>query len=134
MASELIGAGWAFPMRTSPTGGIALVDGTQELDEAIRIILGTAPGERPMRPEFGCGIHDLVFASPDASTAGRIAHEVRVALLRWEPRIEVLDVDIGFEAADQGVLLIDIRYRPVRSNDPRNLVFPFYAIPQEPPR
>jgi phage baseplate assembly protein W len=134
MASELIGAGWAFPLRTDATGHFALVDGTQELDEAIRLILGTAPGERPMRPEFGCGIHDLVFSSPDASTAGRIAHEVRVALLRWEPRIEVLDVDIGFEAADQGVLLIDIRYQPARSNDPRNLVFPFYVIPEEPPR
>jgi phage baseplate assembly protein W len=134
MASELIGAGWAFPLRTDATGHFALVDGTQELDEAIRLILGTAPGERPMRPEFGCSIHDLVFSSPDASTAGRIAHEVRVALLRWEPRIEVLDVDIGFEAADQGVLLIDIRYQPARSNDPRNLVFPFYVIPEEPPR
>ena len=134
MASELIGAGWAFPLRTDATGHFALVDGTQELDEAIRLILGTAPGERPMRPEFGCGIHDLVFASPDASTAGRIAHEVRVALIQWEPRIEVLDVDIGFEAADQGVLLIDIRYQPARSNDPRNLVFPFYVIPEEPPR
>src|SRR5690606_15038312 len=102
MASELAGAGWAFPLRTDAPARIALADGTQELDEAIRIILGTAAGERPMRPEFGCGIHDLVFASPDANTAGRIAHEVRVALLRWEPRIEVLDVDIGFEAADQG--------------------------------
>ncbi len=59
---------------------------------------------------------------------------MRVALLRWEPRIEVLDVDIGFEAADQGVLLIDIRYQPARSNDPRNLVFPFYVIPEEPAR
>lgn len=132
MASELIGAGWAFPLRTDATGRIALVDGTQELDEAIRIILGTAPGERPMRPEFGCGIHDLVFASPDASTAGRVAHEVRVALLRWEPRIEVLDVDVRFDAVEQGVLLIDIRYQPARSNDPRNLVFPFYVIPEEP--
>jgi Bacteriophage baseplate protein W len=134
MASELIGAGWAFPLRTDATGHFALVEGTQELDEAIRLVLGTAPGERPMRPEFGCGIHDLVFASPDASAAGRIAHEVRVALLRWEPRIEVLDVEIGFEAADRGVLLIDIRYQPARSNDPRNLVFPFYVIPEEPPR
>lgn len=132
MASELIGAGWAFPLRTDATGRIALVDGTQELDEAIRIVLGTAPGERPMRPEFGCGIHDLVFASPDASTAGRVAHEVRVALLRWEPRIEVLDVDVRFDAVEQGVLLIDIRYQPARSNDPRNLVFPFYVIPEEP--
>ena len=79
-------------------------------------------------------VHDLVFATPDSSTAGRVAHEVRVSLLRWEPRIEVLDVDIGFEAADQGVLLIDIRYQPARSNDPRNLVFPFYVIPEEPAR
>jgi Bacteriophage baseplate protein W len=134
MASELIGAGWAFPLRTDATGQFALVGGTQELDESIRLILGTAPGERPMRPEFGCGIHDLIFASPDAATAGRIAHEVRVALLRWEPRIEVLDVDVGFEAADEGVLFIDIRYQPARSNDPRNLVFPFYVIPEESPR
>ena len=86
-----------------------------------------------MRPEFGCGIHDLIFATPDSSTAGRVAHEVRVALLRWEPRIEVLGVEVGFEAMDQGALLIDIQYQAARSNDPRNLVFPFYTIPTEEP-
>ena len=132
--TEIIGSGLAFPLQVDRRGGIALARDEQDIDQAIQLILGTAPGERPMRPEFGCGIHDLVFASPDASTAGRIAHEVRIALLRWEPRIEVLDVDIGFEAADDGVLLIDIRYQPARSNDPRNLVFPFYVIPEEPAR
>ena len=131
MSSEFIGRGWAFPLRTDATGRIGLVDGTQELEEAIRLILGTAPGERPMRPDFGCGIHDLVFSAPDATTAGRIAHEVRTSLLRWEPRIEVLGVDVSYEAMDQGALLIDIRYQPARSNDPRNLVFPFYVIPEE---
>jgi phage baseplate assembly protein W len=131
MSSEFIGRGWAFPLRTDATGRIGLVDGGQELEEAIRLILGTAPGERPMRPEFGCGIHDLVFATPDSSTAGRVAHEVRVSLLRWEPRIEVLGVDVSFEAMDQGALLIDIQYQAARSNDPRNLVFPFYVIPEE---
>ena len=132
MSSEFIGRGWAFPLRTDATGRIGLVDGAQELEEAIRLILGTAFGERPMRPDFGCGIHDLVFASPDASTAGRITHEVRMSLARWEPRIEVLGVDVSFEAMDQGALLIDIQYQAARSNDPRNLVFPFYVIPEEP--
>ena len=132
MSSEFIGRGWAFPLRTDATGRIGLVDGPQELEEAIRLILGTAPGERPMRPEFGCAIHDLVFATPDSSTAGRMAHSVRVALLRWEPRIEVLGVDVSYEAMDQGALLIDIQYQAARSNDPRNLVFPFYVIPEEP--
>ena len=74
---EFIGAGWAFPLRTDATGGIALVTREREIEEAIRLILGTAYGERPMRPEFGCGIHDEVFAPADAATFGRIAADVR---------------------------------------------------------
>jgi len=132
MASEFIGAGWAFPMRTGPTGGIALSTGEQELAEAIRLILGTAFGERPMRPEFGCGIHDLVFGTADAGTAGRVAYEVRASLVRWEPRIQLLGVDVTFDDTDRGVMYIDIRYQPTSTNDPRNLVFPFYIIPTEP--
>ncbi len=129
--TEFIGRGWAFPLRTDATGRIGLVDGSRELEESIRLILGTSFGERPMRPDFGCGIHDLIFASPDSTTAGRVAHEVRMSLNRWEPRIDVLGVEISFAAMDQGALLIDIRYQPARSNDPRNLVFPFYVIPEE---
>ncbi len=131
MATEFIGAGWAFPLRTDATGRMALVAGRQELEEAIRLILGTAPGERPMRPEFGCGIHDLVFAIGDDETAARIAYEVRTALLRWEPRIEVLGVEITLVDRDTGVLHIDVTYQPTNTNDPRNLVFPFYTIPEE---
>jgi phage baseplate assembly protein W len=97
--------------------------------ESIRLILATAPGERPMRPEFGCAIHDLVFAPADAATAGQIAYEVRVSLERWEPRIAVADVVVHFEDADRGMLLIEIQYTIRDSNDPRNLVFPFYVIP-----
>ena len=129
--TEFIGRGWAFPLRTDATGRIGLVDGSRELEESIRLILGTSFGERPMRPDFGCGIHDLIFASPDSTTAGRVAHEVRMSLNRWEPRIDVLGVDVSYEAIDQGALLIDIRYQAARSNDPRNLVFPFYVIPEE---
>ena len=130
--SGFIGAGWAFPVRTDATGSIALVRGEREIVESIRLILGTAPGERPARPEFGCAIHDLVFAPADASTAGQIAYQVRAALERWEPRITVDDVAVGFVDAASGTLHIDIRYRLRAGNDPRNLVFPFYVIPAHP--
>ena len=101
----------------------------REIEEAIRLVLGTAPGERPMRPEFGCRIHDYVFASADGATAAAIATEVKEALLRWEPRIDVDQVDVSFDARDASVLYIDIRYAIRRTNDRRNLVFPFYVIP-----
>jgi uncharacterized protein len=132
MAHEFVGRGWAFPLRTDTRGGVALVSDEQEIEEAIRIILGTAPGERPMRPEFGCAIHDYVYAEADAGTAGRLAHEVRAALLRWEPRIEVADVAVTVDPDDRSLLYIDIRYTIKSTNDPRNLVFPFYVIPGEP--
>ncbi|MGC5053206.1 GPW/gp25 family protein [Micromonospora sp. DT48] len=129
MAEQFIGAGWAFPLRVDARGGIALVSREREIVEAIRLILGTAPGERPMRPEFGCAVHDYVFAPADENTAGQIAFEVRAALDRWEPRIEVTDVLVGFDAEAEGTLYIDIRYLIRGTNDPRNLVFPFYVIP-----
>ncbi|HEY0637166.1 MAG TPA: GPW/gp25 family protein [Pseudonocardiaceae bacterium] len=130
---EFIGSGLAFPVHTDATGSVAMVSGERELVESIRLILATAPGERPLRPEFGCAIHDLVFAPADAATAGQIAYEVRVALEQWEPRITLTDVVVGFAEADHGTLLIDIRYLPRGSNDPRNLVFPFYVIPPHDP-
>ncbi|OLT14839.1 baseplate protein [Pseudonocardia sp. CNS-139] len=130
MAEQFVGAGWAFfPMRTDATGAIALVTREQEIEESIRLILATAPGERPMRPEFGCAIHDFVFAPADAATAGQIAFEVRAALDRWEPRIDVVDVQVRFDAVDDGALLVDVGYAIRGTNDPRNLVFPFYVIP-----
>jgi phage baseplate assembly protein W len=130
---DFVGSGWAFPLRTDATGSIALVSGDRELTESIRLILATAPGERPMRPEFGCAIHDLVFAPADAATAGEIAYEVRAALERWEPRIVLDDVVVRFDRAEDGELLIDLTYRRRDGNDPRNLVFPFYVIPAHEP-
>ncbi|WP_040699556.1 GPW/gp25 family protein [Nocardia vinacea] len=131
MAEQFIGAGWAFfPMRTDYTGAIALVGADQEIKESIRLILGTAPGERPMRPEFGCAIHEFAFAPADAATAGQIIYEVRAALERWEPRIDVDTVQVRFDDVDSGTLYIDVRYSIRGRNDPRNLVFPFYVIPQ----
>ena len=131
MAEEFVGSGLAFPLRVDATGGLALVSRERELEESIRLILGTAPGERPMRPEFGCRVDDYVFAPADESTAGLVAHEVRASLLRWEPRIEVEDVEVTPDPENAERLWIDIRYSIRHSNDPRNLVFPFYVIPEE---
>lgn len=129
MSNQFVGRGWAFPLRVDATGGIATVGGEREIEESIRLILGTAPGERPMRPEFGCAAHDYVFAPTDGATAGRIADAVRDALERWEPRIEVDQVAVAYDEVDAGVLYLDIHYRISSTNNPRNLVFPFYVIP-----
>lgn len=131
MAEEFIGNGIAFPMRVDSQGRIALVSREREIEEAIRLIVSTAYGERPMRPEFGCGVHDYVFAPADNNTAGRISYEVRTALRRWEPRIDIDEVEVSFDDLDTSTMYIDIRYSIRGTNDPRNLVFPFYVIPEE---
>lgn len=132
MVAEFVGSGWAFPLRVDSTGRMALVGGTREVEESIRLVLGTRPGERPMRPEFGSRIHELVFAPADAGTAGQLAFEARTALERWEPRIEVDDVDVTFDSHREGTLYLDVHYHVRGRNDPRNLVFPFYLIPEPP--
>ena len=129
MNEEFIGRGWAFPLRVDATGSIALVGREQEIEESIRLILGTSPGERPMRPEFGCRIHEYLFSSADSETAGAIAREVRSALQRWEPRIDVADVNVTFDAREATLLYINVGYTIKATNDRRNLVFPFYVIP-----
>jgi phage baseplate assembly protein W len=130
---EFVGSGLAFPVRVDLTGAVGLVSGERELEQSIAVILSTIPGERPMRPEFGSRIHDYVFAPADESTAGLLAYEVRQSLLRWEPRIDVTDVVVSPDQLEWGVLLVEIRYTIRSTNDPRNLVFPFYTIPDEPP-
>lgn len=131
MRNEFVGRGWGFPLRTDANGSIALVADEREIEEAIRLVLATSPGERPMRPEFGCRIHEYVFAPVSASTAGALSYEVRRSLDRWEPRITVESVDVSYDADDRAVVYIDISYRINGTNSPRNLVFPFYTIPAE---
>ncbi len=130
MSEEFVGSGLAFPLRTDPTGRIALVTSHREIEQSIRLILGTAPGERPMRPEFGCAIHDQIFGGVDADTAARVAIMVEEALVRWEPRISVMGVEVTF-GDDASLIYIDVHYSVGDTNDPRNLVFPFYTIPPE---
>ncbi len=110
---DFVGAGWAFPLATDATGGVALVVREREIEEAIRLILATAPGERPMRPEFGCRVHDHVFAPINAATAGAIAHDVRYALEQWEPRIDVQDVLVSF---DRGRRRHPLHRHPLRAS------------------
>jgi phage baseplate assembly protein W len=128
---DIIGSGVAFPLRVDAGGGIALVHGDEDIREAVAMILGTALGERPMRPHFGCSVHDYVFESVDASTVGRLERAVRLALDRWEPRIEILGIDVDVGRAERGELPIEITYRLRATNDVRNLVYPFYVIPAE---
>lgn len=131
MSQDFIGAGWAFPLGVSSQGGIALVRREVELEQAMQLILSTYPGERPMRPEFGSRLRDFVFRSADAQTAAELAHEVRNALLRWEARVEVDSVNVVPDGADRTMLYIDIQYQIKETNDRRNLVFPFYTIPED---
>jgi phage baseplate assembly protein W len=128
---DFIGAGWSYPVVTDAGGRIALVTRDREIEQAIRLILGTACGERPMRPEFGCRVHDHVFGPATSTTAGQIAFDVREALERWEPRIDVRGVAVDFAAVDTGAVQVDVSYTLRGLNDPRNLVFPFYVIGED---
>ena len=125
MTSDFLGRGWKFPVGRDGLSHIALTEAESNIEDSIWIILATAAGERVMRPDFGCGIHHLVFAVNDAETIGRVKREVRDALVLWEPRIDVLD--IGVETKGRGEeLLVNIRYRVRSTNNFFNFVFPFY--------
>jgi phage baseplate assembly protein W len=150
---DFIGVGWTFPIQVdAKTGRIALSRHERDIEEAIRTILGTSPGERVMRPLFGSELAEAVFSINSATTAARVESYVREALRYWEPRINVIAVTIvyGRESAvslmpydpetafrmmsnpdTDALMLIDVRYRIRATNDERNLVFPFYTIPGE---
>ena len=127
MTAEFLGTGWGFPVELNPQGtGITPAAYEESVRQAIWIILGTARGERVQRPDFGCGIHDLVFAVNNASTAGLAAQTVQQALIMWEPRIDLLDVQVTADPSDPAILMIRIDYRVRATNTRFNLVYPFY--------
>jgi phage baseplate assembly protein W len=131
MSYDFVGAGWAFPLTVNARGGIALARRDAELEQAIRLILATYPGERPMRPEFGSRVRDYVFRSASVDTAAELAYEVQKSVLRWEPRIDLQAVNVTVDEDDRSRLYIDISYTVKGTNDRRNLVFPFYTIPDD---
>jgi uncharacterized protein len=125
VADEFLGVGWGFPI-VSEDGVFTPAVYDESIRQSIQIILETARGERVMRPDFGCGLHERVFAVNDSLTRGAVAEDVREALVHCEPRIEVLDVTVTAGGAAHEILNIRIDYR-VRSTDNRfNLVYPFY--------
>lgn len=130
----MLGAGWSFPVRregspegaTERLGTLEMAVDEQSVRQAIEIILSTRKGERAMRPDFGCNLNRLLFAPNNGTTQAMAAFEVSEALKAWEPRIELLDVEVQAGGDNGEQLLIDIGYR-VRSTDNRfNLVYPFY--------
>jgi uncharacterized protein len=124
---EFLGRGWAFPVSLDPqSGAIAIAAYEDDVKQAIRIILGTAPGERVMRPDFGCGIYELVFDVIDAATITRINNSVSEALIRYEPRIELTELKVDPYRAADGILEVAISYRIRQTNQLGNLVYPFY--------
>jgi len=124
---EFLGRGWKFPVGMDhSTGRVAMSEYEQDIREAVWIILSTAKGERVMRPDFGCGIHELVFAAMNTATVGLVESSVREALVAWEPRIEIIDLDVSTQLADEGKLLVSIDYRVRKTNNEFNLVYPFY--------
>jgi phage baseplate assembly protein W len=127
MLKSFLGRGWKFPVQIDPTTGrFAMSVAEQDIRESIYIILATAPGERVMRPEFGCGIHDLVFSPMNSVTLGLFESRVREAITRWEARVEILKLEISTKEASKGKLEIDLTFLMLETNSEFNLVFPFY--------
>ncbi len=131
MPEEIVGRGWTFPPRVGPQGGILLTHERNEIDQAIHIILSTSPGERVMRPTFGCRLHDLIFAPNNSHTAARARRYVEEALGMWEPRINVVEIEVRPDSEEANCLIIEIEYEIKATHDRRSLVYPFYLIPEE---
>ena len=123
---DFLGVGWAFPVAPAAGGEVELARYEESVRQSVWIILGTSPGERVMRPDFGSGIADLVFSVGSVTTAGLVAEEVRTSLIRWEPRIDVLEVEADLSPDEPGTLSVRISYRVRATNTVFNLVYPFY--------
>ena len=128
--NAFLGSGWAFPIHTEANGAVAVAADAEDIRQAIHIILGTAPGERVMRPDFGAGLHTLVFEPINTTTRALVRHRVEEALITWEPRIDNITVQVTADPP-QGRLMIEIHYRVRSTNTFYNLVYPFYLMEGE---
>jgi phage baseplate assembly protein W len=122
---DFLGRGWKYPIFIE-NDKIASSGGEDSIKESIIIILTTGKGERVMRPDFGCRIYELAFALNDTSTASLIQFYIQEALLKWEPRIEVLDISVAPDEDEGNLLSINIEYMVKTTNTRDNLVYPFY--------
>lgn len=126
MAADFLGQGWAFPVTVDQHGSVAATAYEDAVRQSIWLILSTAPGERVMRPDFGAGLADLVFAPNSPATQGVVGSTVKAALVEWEPRIDVLDVAVTADPAQPTRLLVEVDYSVRATNSRFNLVYPFY--------
>jgi phage baseplate assembly protein W len=126
--AAFIGTGWRFPVKPDASGRLRYVTGEDEIRQSIWVVLTTAKGERQMRELFGCGIHDLVFDANTAALHGLVQEHVRDALVRWEPRIDVLDVRAESPPEQRNMLLVHVDYRIRANNAIFNLVYPFFLF------
>lgn len=130
-SKAFLGQGWHFPIALDKGGELRQATYEEDVQQAIRIILGTAQGERVMRPDFGAGLKPLVFEPINTTTRSLVKHRVEEALITWEPRIDNITVQVSAEPR-MGRLMIDIRYRLRKTNTFYNLVYPFYLLEGEP--
>ncbi|MFD5574644.1 GPW/gp25 family protein [Streptomyces cadmiisoli] len=133
MHNDHIGTGWAFPLGAGAGGALRTVSGQALLEQSMKLILTTYPGERPMLPAFGSRLRDWVFAGTDPDTLDDLSREVAASLAACEPRVTVQAVRAEPDPRDPTLVNIVITYVPKGSNDPRNMVFPFYSLPDEVP-
>jgi uncharacterized protein len=126
-SADFRGRGWSFPPRLDAAGELTLSENEEDIRQSIQIILGTTPGERVMRPDFGSGLHALVFEPISARTIGLVRHRVEEALITWEPRIDNITVEVTADPP-VGRLRIEIHYRVRSTNTFYNLVYPFYLL------
>ncbi|MBZ9751577.1 phage baseplate protein [Deinococcus sp. HMF7620] len=127
--TDVLGTGVAFPVSMNARGQLSMISGERAVTQAILTLLMTARGQRVMRPEYGCRIHELVFAPGDATTLGLASYYVDEALRTWEPRIEVENVQARLDPSDSARIIIELIYRFKGIPEPRSLVFPFYRTP-----
>jgi phage baseplate assembly protein W len=128
---EFVGQGLAFPLQVNPRGELALVTGPTDIEQSIGIILGTIPGERVMRPGFGCRAWELIFEPNTAATSSLLIMYVRQALEFWEPRISLNDIRVSRDENDETALLVEIEYEIKTTHDTRSIVYPFYIMGEE---
>lgn len=126
MRKSFLGKGLSFPMGVDGQGKLRLSEMDANIEQSLMLILGTAPGERVMRPDFGCEIHDYVFHPNNATTASLVSYYTREALVKWEPRVEEVRVRAYSDSLEENLMRVDITYRVIRTNDLKNMVYPFY--------
>ena len=127
-SKSFLGTGLAFPLQVNQRGELALVSGEKDIEQSIWIVLGTRPGERVMRPTFGCRAQELIFEPRDATTFTLMKTYVEEALKFWEPRINVKAIDLSLGDGSDGTIFSEIQYEIKETHDVRSIVYPFFLV------